>query len=308
VEEVRFPGRNGVVGVAPNSTTRNKVVAAIPTGAVSGLPRALTQAGAKLTSPERLRVVGPGQVPDGFRLAHSEVHPKEAFFDQPGSIGLRYRFEAAERTGVRIELVRAAGKKVVRTWHKPGQLPYSEHGQNWDGLEGDGDAADDGTYRFRVGAFGKRSHAAGELKLRGYKFPVRGAHGYGGELQSFGAPRSGGRRHEGQDVYASCGTPLVAARGGEVQAKGFDPKLYGNFVVIDGEKTGADHMYAHMTSSSRFGDGARVHTGERIGSVGKTGNARTTPCHLHFEIWPHGWRNSSPVDPKPALKRWDGWS
>jgi murein DD-endopeptidase MepM/ murein hydrolase activator NlpD len=67
-------------------------------------------------------------------------------------------------------------------------------------------------------------------------------------------------------------------------------------------------MYAHMSSPSPLHRGARVRTGQRIGRVGKTGNARTTPCHLHFEIWPHGWRQGSPIDPKPSLRRWDGWS
>jgi len=47
-----------------------------------------------------------------------------------------------------------------------------------------------------------------------------------------------------------------------------------------------------------------VHTGQRIGSVGKTGNARTVGCHLHFEIHLRG----QPIDPEPALRRWDRFS
>ena len=79
-------------------------------------------------------------------------------------------------------------------------------------------------------------------------------------------------------------------------------------MVIDARKTRADHMYVHMASSSRFGRGDRVRTGERIGSVGRTGNARSEPCQLHFELWPSGWRRGSPADPLPSLRRWDGWS
>jgi murein DD-endopeptidase MepM/ murein hydrolase activator NlpD len=141
-----------------------------------------------------------------------------------------------------------------------------------------------------------------------YVCPVRGSHGYGGFLQEFGAPRVGGRRHQGQDVYAACGTRLEAARGGTVQASAFHRPLYGHYVVIDVRGSSADHLYAHLREPSPLRAGDHVHTRQRIGEVGRTGNARTTPCHLHFEIWPRGRHNGSPVDPEPALRRWDGWS
>jgi murein DD-endopeptidase MepM/ murein hydrolase activator NlpD len=51
-----------------------------------------------------------------------------------------------------------------------------------------------------------------------------------------------------------------------------------------------------------------VATGQRIGRVGKTGNAKTVGCMLHFEVWPHRWEHRRPADPLPFLKRWDGWS
>jgi murein DD-endopeptidase MepM/ murein hydrolase activator NlpD len=114
--------------------------------------------------------------------------------------------------------------------------------------------------------------------------------------------------HEGQDVYAACGTRLEAARGGEVQAKGYHEALYGHWVLIDGLKTRVDHLYAHLRGPGPLGHGERVRTGGRIGAVGRTGNARTTPCHLHFELWPDGYRRGRPADPLPSLRRWDGWS
>ncbi len=243
-----------------------------------------------------------------IRLTASRVKPKRAFFDQPGDVKLRYRFAASGRTGVRVEVVRKRGSKRVRSWREPGQVPFTRHNRTWNGLEGDGDIADDGTYRFRVGGFGRRSVGAGALKLFGYRFPVRGSHGYGGSEERFGAPRSGGRTHQGQDVFAACGTRLEAARGGRVQVKAYDGSLYGHYVVVDARRTRADHMYVHMSSPSPFGRGDRVHTGQRIGSVGRSGNARAEPCQLHFELWPAGWRRGRPVDPLPALRRWDGWS
>ena len=51
-----------------------------------------------------------------------------------------------------------------------------------------------------------------------------------------------------------------------------------------------------------------MRTGQTVGQIGKTGNARTVGCQLHFEVWPQGWEHGSPVDPLPILKQWDGWS
>jgi murein DD-endopeptidase MepM/ murein hydrolase activator NlpD len=134
---------------------------------------------------------------------------------------------------------------------------------------------------------------------------VLGSHTYG---DRFGDPRSGGRVHEGQDLPAACGTPLVAARGGRVQAEGYSGALYGYWVLIDGLATRHDHFYAHLQAPSPLSDGERVRTGQRIGEVGKTGNARTEFCQLHFELWPGGYHNGSPVDPLPSLQAWDAYS
>jgi len=308
VDEVRFAGEPSIVAVAPDRAEATRLVVTVPPGAVSGRVRLVWGAGAKRSVPDPLTVVSSDRVPQGFSLRSAHLTPKRAFFDQRRPIRLRYRFEASERTGVRIEVARKSSGSTIRTYRRPGLLPYGLHRQGWDGLKGGGAVAPDGAYRLRVGAFGRGAAGAGTLQFFGYRFPVRGSHGYGGYLQSFGAPRSGGRRHQGHDVYASCGTPLEAARGGRVQARAYDDRLYGHYVVIDVRASSADHMYAHMPSPSPFGKGDRVRTGERVGAVGKTGNARTTPCHLHFEIWPNGWRSGSPVDPEPALRRWDGWS
>jgi murein DD-endopeptidase MepM/ murein hydrolase activator NlpD len=101
---------------------------------------------------------------------------------------------------------------------------------------------------------------------------------------------------------------VVAARGGRVQARGFDPVLYGNWVVIDGRGAKADHRYAHLRHPAAVRDGDRVRTGQTIGRIGKTGNARHVGCMLHFELWPSGWERRHPVDPLPLLRRWDRWS
>lgn len=64
------------------------------------------------------------------------------------------------------------------------------------------------------------------------------------------------------------------------------------------------YFYAHLRRPAYVHRGERVFTGERIGAVGETGNARTVGCHLHFEIHVDG----RPIDPEPALQRWDRYS
>lgn len=139
----------------------------------------------------------------------------------------------------------------------------------------------------------------------GQIFPVRGPHGTRGPVGEFGAPRTGGRTHEGFDVTATCGTKLVSARAGTVLKRAYDPVLDGNYVIIHARGMGPrNYLYAHMRKPAIVAVGEVVHTGQRIGSVGKTGNARTVGCHLHFEIHLRG----QPIDPEPALRRWDRFS
>jgi murein DD-endopeptidase MepM/ murein hydrolase activator NlpD len=308
VTVVRFHGDAGPVDSAPDVARPKRVVVTVPAGATSGRPRVMTSGGAEDTANYPLRVVDASELPTRLRVRRTSVRPKNAFFDGRPVIRARYSFSAANPSDVAVKIVRARDGRVIRRWRLDDQAPFEKHGRAWNALEADGDVADDGRYRFRIGAAGGKLEGAGSLILHGYRFPVRGSHGYGGYLQSFGAPRSGGRTHQGQDVYAACGTPLEAARGGRIQARAYDGRLYGNFVVIDGRKTKADYMYSHMSAPSPLRRGNRVQTGQRVGRVGRTGNARTTPCHLHFEIWPRGWRNGSPIDPKPSLRRWDNWS
>jgi murein DD-endopeptidase MepM/ murein hydrolase activator NlpD len=117
---------------------------------------------------------------------------------------------------------------------------------------------------------------------------------------SFGDPRSGGRSHEGIDIFAPRGTPVVAATEGEVARVGRD-RLGGNVVWVAG--AGARlYYYAHL---DRFADGIApgdaVRPGTVLGYVGTTGNARGTPPHLHFGVYPAalGFRA---IDPAPWLR------
>jgi murein DD-endopeptidase MepM/ murein hydrolase activator NlpD len=89
-------------------------------------------------------------------------------------------------------------------------------------------------------------------------------------------------------------------RTGRVLRSGYDPVLYGNYLLIHGQGEHRSYFYAHMPRPALVHRGELVYAGELVGFVGKTGNARTVGCHLHFEIHVRG----RPIDPRPALERW----
>ena len=148
---------------------------------------------------------------------------------------------------------------------------------------------------------GAQARQSGGTEFQAHVFPVDGPHWTRGYIGEFGAPRTGGRTHEGFDIVAACGTPLVAAATGRVLRAGYDPVLYGNYLLIHGQSEHRSYFYAHMIRPASVHRGDRVWAGERVGDVGRTGNARTVGCHLHFEIHVHG----HPIDPQPTLERWE---
>ena len=143
-----------------------------------------------------------------------------------------------------------------------------------------------------------------ELSYVHHRFPLVGAFSYGGSGARFGAPRSG-HRHQGQDVGAASGTPIVAPRGGTIKTVAYQAGAAGHYVVLRGAGEDRDYVFMHMLSGSvRVRAGQRVRTGQRIGQVGSTGSS--TGPHLHFEVWVGGWfSGGKPVDPLPLLQAWD---
>lgn len=111
-------------------------------------------------------------------------------------------------------------------------------------------------------------------------------------VDTWGAARSGGRRHEGIDIMAPEGSPIHAVAGGTI-VQGFQNQFGGIVVRIQGDD-GRFYYYAHLTpgSTDHLRVGQRVRTGEVIGGVGHTGNAAGTPDHLHFQVRENGqWVN-----------------
>ncbi len=111
---------------------------------------------------------------------------------------------------------------------------------------------------------------------------------------TWGAPRSGGRRHEGVDMIAPRGLPIYAVTSGVVTFK-FN-RLGGNAVSLAGDN-GNRYYYAHL--DSYVGGSRRVFQGELIGYNGDTGNAKYSTPHLHFQVHPGGGRA---VNPYPTVR------
>ena len=311
--------------VRPASAIR--LHARVPMGAVGGPVTASASQGAMsrrtgplsiLPSPEPepnptlSPVPGPRQ-PGAPRLETGTSRTR-AFYGARRPVRFSFRVSGPPTAILRVELIRARDGSVIQTW-APAAAPGTVQSVVWNGEAGAAFAGS-GRYTFRLTAANARGALARSslvtdlardaFDLYDHAFPVRGRHDFGEASARFGAGR-GGRRHQGHDVLARCGAKLVAARGGRVKAKGYH-RAAGNYLVIGGTESGLEYAYMHLADPTPFLKRDRVYTGQRIGSVGQTGNARG--CHLHFEMWgaPGWYSGGSPFDPLPTLQAWDSWS
>jgi murein DD-endopeptidase MepM/ murein hydrolase activator NlpD len=226
---------------------------------------------------------------------------------------LRYVVTGDAPLEVAVELVRTTDGASVQRWTPGPVAPGAQQQIAWDGRASGGVGGDpvEGRYEFRVTPLNASAAQDGaeppivadSFRFLDHKFPVRGKHDFGGSEAVFGAGRPG-HIHQGHDVFAACGTPLGAARGGTVRFRSFQSRA-GNYVVIDGDGTDVDYVYMHLQGPALVDKGDRVMTGQRIGNVGDTGVAHG--CHLHFELWsgPGWYEGGRPFDPLPLLRAWD---
>ena len=114
---------------------------------------------------------------------------------------------------------------------------------------------------------------------------------------TWGGARSQGRSHEGIDIFAKRGTPIQATTQGIVSKVG-ENTLGGRVVFIIGPG-GAGHYYAHLEDYADISPNDWVNTGDIIGYVGDSGNAKGTPPHVHYGIYING----SAVNPYTLLQK-----
>ena len=136
-------------------------------------------------------------------------------------------------------------------------------------------------------------------------FPVQGPYTFGGPDARFGVGRPG-HTHQGQDIAAAEGTPVVTPIAGTVHWTAYQASGAGYYVVIAGAD-GRHYVFMHLQQGSiAVTKGAPVDR-RPAGRPGRQHRRSSTGPHLHFEIWVNGWwasKASTPIDPLPELQAW----
>jgi Peptidase family M23 len=217
---------------------------------------------------------------------------------------LLFSLSGRRTVNVRLHVLSAADGARVATLDL-GERSAGEHSVAFTGLEAG--VLPEGSYLLHMAGRGLRraptASSTAKLEFSHHAFPVAGSYDWGGEGSRFGAPRHG-HRHQGQDLAAAEGTPVVAPHGGVVETVQYQARGAGHYVVVDGDDEDYDYVFMHLrTGSIPVEPGDRVRTGQTIGEVGSTGSS--TGPHLHFEIWVGGWfAGGEPIDPLPLLQAW----
>jgi murein DD-endopeptidase MepM/ murein hydrolase activator NlpD len=239
----------------------------------------------------------------GTLLTSFELRRKHVYLHgRPARV--RFTLSGRRAVSVRLRVLNTADRSPVATIDL-GELAPGEHSATFTGLEAG--VLPEGTYLLHIAGRGLRrapaASSTADVEFSHHAFPVAGAFDWGSEGSRFGARRDG-HSHQGQDLAAAEGTPVVAPRGGLVEAVQYQAEGAGHYVVVDGDDEDHDYVFMHLKSGSiTVEEGDRVRTGQRIGEVGNTG--RSTGPHLHFEIWVGGWyAGGQPIDPLPLLQSW----
>ena len=223
---------------------------------------------------------------------------------EPRAVGYRLSLRRGERLAVRLDLADSAGMQLFVDLYQNSRdsTEAPDHVATVDPTERalEFEARRDGDYLLRIQPELLRG---GQYTLTlesgpSLAFPVSGRDSRAAK-SFFGAERDGGRReHHGIDIFAPRGTPVIAAAPGIVRRVDVS-NLGGKVVWLYDAKRGQSLYYAHLDSQI-VRAGAIVEIGDTLGLVGNTGNARTTPPHLHFGIYRRG---EGPVDPFPFVQR-----
>jgi murein DD-endopeptidase MepM/ murein hydrolase activator NlpD len=257
--------------------------------------------GSGVAPPERPRK-RPRRPRGALLTAFSLSRPDLFLYGSPAR--LSFQIEGRRPVQMRLRVLRVSDRAVVATLDLGERAP-GPHVVRFSGVEA-GVLPED-RYVLHLAGRGLRRAARAssttELRFLHHRFPLAGAFDLGGEDALFGAPRHG-HSHQGQDLAAVEGTPVVAPRAGVIEAVQFQAHGAGHYLVLDGDEEDYDYVFMHLRDGSiPVTAGQHVRTGQRIGEVGNTG--RSFGAHLHFEIWAGGWyAGGAPIDPLPVLEDW----
>lgn len=237
------------------------------------------------------------------------------FFDpgEPSAAGFRLELRRGQRLAVSVEAETGTPDRFLDLYEIPATPDAEPRLLDWARDEGAGESTADLSLDHEVrrdGAFlvrlqpgllvGGRFVLTLEAKPT-LTFPVRGQDS-SAIGSRFGDRRDGGRRrHLGVDIFATRGAPAVAAADARVSWVGPN-RLGGNTVWLVAEELGLTFYYAHLERAV-VRVGQRVRAGETVGRVGNTGNARSTPPHLHFAVLDSAAAGGTALDPWPFLHR-----
>ena len=249
--------------------------ATVPAGAVSGRV-AVINADGTMSSPSAhaLRITA-APMPSGGAV-HASLSATKVYYDGTDPATLRYFIDSAAPSVVTVTLVHGTAGKRVASWG-PALVDGGTVGSvTWTGssTSASSGVATQGRYTFRVTASsaggGVRAASVDPAATMSFTFlpdvfPVSGKHTFNLKEGRFGAARNG-HIHQGQDVMAKCGVPIVAARGGTIEKVDVDVNA-GNYVVIDAAGTGVDMFYAHLREPSPLAEGDTVLSGPAEPSV-----------------------------------------
>jgi murein DD-endopeptidase MepM/ murein hydrolase activator NlpD len=309
------PGGADDVAVAPLRARRTYLDVRVPRSAATGAVAVVSSDGAESApsvAPLTIDAAATPPAQGSGPWIDIEVQGNRVFYGGERQAQVSYLVRDAQPVRVSVELIRASDSLAITRWEPGVVQPNTPQTIGWDGTAG-GRVQRDGRYEFRIfaqsqsGTMASSSQAPpgaaaspGSFLFQRHMFPVRGPHDYGEPTAAFG----GGRGHKGQDVFANCGTPLVAARGGVVKFKQYHSRA-GHYIVVDGDATGDDYAYMHLRDAALVNKGDHVYTGQPIGFVGDTGQAHG--CHLHLEMWraPGWYSGGQAFDPLPQLQLWD---
>lgn len=244
-------------------------------------------------------------------LASFSVRSRRLYlFGSPATVAFRINARADLRD-VRLYVTPAGARKPVSTI-RLGARPRGVMQQV--GLTGqENGVLPQGEYTVRVAAKDARGRrlrrgagisSTGAISFLHHAFPIAGPFSWGGKDSRFGAGRKG-HTHQGQDLAAAQGVPLVAPRGGTIKAVEYQAGGAGHYVVLGASGEDRDYVFMHMrTGSITVRQGQTVRTGQKIGEVGSTGGS--SGPHLHFEVWVGGgwYSGGHPIDPLPLLRAW----